>query len=339
MAQNLLQDTFAHYNTTTTQMPTKWTSAAGSILTSKPTGSTYAFQGAASVTLGNFPTFASGQLIHFGGPKTICTYSNAISPVNITFAVAADGRLYAVVDGVHFLYSTFALTFAAEYQIQVYCAFTVDSAVGDYYSGTYTFQIYVNGVLRLSGTLQQIGQHYDGHGAGDTSQLNFADFSISTNDGSGGWAGDLWVTDGELLGQCPEFLYLPIADGPVVDWTPSTGSDHFALVNTRVPTDTDYNHDSAVGNIDEYQMATVPAGTVKGVQITVRMEKDAASTATLQIVYRNAAGTTMLSTPVYAPTNGTYAFFRDVHRKSIFTGVDWTVAEINGMSVGVKRVS
>ncbi len=177
------------------------------------------------------------------------------------------------------------------------------------------------------------------HYNGDTTNLAYANVSIQSNDGSGGWIGDFWVTDGELLGQCPEFIYFPVADGPVIDWTPLTGSDHFEMVNMRVADGSEYNSDANVGDIDEYQMETVPSGTVKSLQVTVRLEKDAPDASSLKIVYRNAAGTTVLSTPTYGPSDGTYAFFRDIHRKSVFTGLDWTVAEINGTFFGIKRTA
>ncbi len=336
MAQNLFQDTFAHYDVTATQMPTKWTSASGTIISGLPTGTGFGFRGSASKTFGLFPTFATGSRQFCGASHKIVEYLNKLNiDIDILFSIAADGRIATTINGGPGPISTFAITFGADYQFQVVSTFSYAVIDPNTYNGTHTFDVYVNGILRLSGSAATGNTHYNG----DTTNLAYAEVKVDSNDGAGGWIGDLWVTDGELLGQCPEYLYLAIADGPVHDWTPLTGIDHFAMVNMQVADDTTYNFDASAGDIDEYQMATVPAGTVKGVQIVVRLEKDAAAAATLQIVYRNAAGTTVLGTPVYAPTDGTYAFFLDVHRKSVFTGIDWTVAEINGMFVGIKRVS
>lgn len=316
-------------------MPTKWNSASGTILSGLGTGSGYGFRGSAAVTLGLNATFASGFKKFCGGPGTLIEYQNEVSvDINIVFSIASDGRIKTTINGLDGPISTFAITFGAVYQYQIVSTFSY-AAGGDFYIGTHTFQVYVNGVLQLSGSYTTGTTHY----GGDPSVLMYAQVVVASDDGSGGWIGDFWVTDGELLGQCPEFLYLAVADGPVTDWTPSAGSTHFPNVNTRVPTDATYNFDASVGDIDEYQMATVPSGTVKGIQVTVRLEKDAAGSSTLQIVYRNAAGTTVLSTPTYGPSDGSYAFFRDIQRKSVFTGVDWTVSEINGMFVGIKRVA
>lgn len=337
MPENLFQDTFAHYNTSPTQMPTKWTSASGSIVSGVGTGSGYAFRGSANVTLGLNPAFASGFKRFCGGAGQLITFQNKLGvDIEINFLVASDGRIFTTINGLAGPISTFAITFGAVYQFQIKSTFSyVVAADPSYYQGTHTFQVYVNGVLQLSDSYTTDFTHW----SGDTTVLKYAEVHVQSEDGAGGWIGDFWVTDSELLGQCPEYMYLPVADGPVINWTPSAGVTHFPNVNTRVPTDATYNSDASVGDIDEYQMATVPAGTVKGLQVTVRLEKDAPGATTIQIVYRNAAGTTVLSTPTYGPSDGSYAFFRDIHRKSVFTGVDWTVAEINGMFVGVKRVA
>lgn len=336
---NLFHDSFGHYNVTASQMPTKWTAASGSIIGSLPTGSTFGFRGNAQKTIGNYLTLAQGRRDFLAGNRDLVTFKNAISGVNITFGVIADGRIQAGVQATFFKYSTFAITFGANYHFQIYCQFHVDSAAGDFYNGTYTFQVYVNGVLRLTDSISTTANHYNGGGVGDTAQLNFSEFDIQASSGGADWVSDLWVTDGELLGQCPVPLFLAVADGPTIAWTPSTGSSHYPNVNTQVPTDATYNFDASAGDIDEYQMATVPAGTIKGLQVVVRLEKDAGSAATLQIVYRNAAGTVVLGTPVFAPSLGAYAFFLDCNRFSVFTGLDWTTAEVNGMFVGIKRVT
>jgi len=333
---NLFLDSFGHYNVTITQMPTKWTSAGGSIVSGLNTGSTFGFRGGAAKTLGLFPTLAAGSRHFVGTSHIINGFRNEVGvDINIDFTIASDGRIVANVNSVPVATSTFAITFGATYHFQTKSTFSYTLFDPLTYIGTHTFEVYVNGVLRLSGSFTTGNTRW----GGDITELQYAEIYVHPDDGAGGWIGDLWVTDGELLGQCPVLLFLATADGPVLNWTPLSGSDHFAMVNMQVPDDTTYNFDNVSGDIDEYQMATVPAGTIKGAQVVVRLEKDAPSTATLQIVYRNGAGTTVLGTPVFAPSQDSYAFFLDSTRKSVFTAADWTPAEWNSGFAGIKRVT
>lgn len=333
-------DGFGHEDLTTTQMATKWTAASGSIIPSLNTGTTYGFRGNAQKTVGNYLTMSMGRRDFVAGPRDLATFKNIISGVNITFGVIADGRISAGVQGTFFKYSTFAITFGATYHFQIYINFNIDSAAGDFYNGTYSFQVYVNGVLRLTDSISTTANHYPGGGVGDTTQLNFSEFDIQSASGGADWVGDLWVTGtGELLGQCPVLQFFAAADGATLNWTPLTPGTHFSQINSRVTNDSTYNYDASVGDIDEYQMQTVPAGTVKAIQLTWRLEKDSAGAATLQGVYFDGTATTVLSTAVFAPSLNSFAFFREGLRKSVFTAADWTVAELNAMRPGIKRVS
>ncbi len=128
------------------------------------------------------------------------------------------------------------------------------------------------------------------------------------------------------------------ADGGTITWTPLSGTN-FSNVQDRIVNDSKYNFTPNIGDIDTYQYATVPAGTIKGAQFTIRLEKDSGGDATAKINYFDGTATTLTPGAEFAPSDSFPAFFRDPWRKSIFTGLDWTTAELNAMRVGPKRTS
>ena len=96
-------------------------------------------------------------------------------------------------------------------------------------------------------------------GASWTLKGYYDDFAI--NDTAGG-ADDSWCGSGTVV-------YLPAsADTATADWTPSTGSDHSALVD-EVPTngDTDYVSTAVDAQVDEYDVAA-PSTALDGKLVT-----------------------------------------------------------------------
>jgi hypothetical protein len=56
---------------------------------------------------------------------------------------------------------------------------------------------------------------------------------------------------------------VPTADGTFKQWTPSTGTSHFALVDETACNTTDYNSTNTAGNRDSYSIdiSSIPAGS------------------------------------------------------------------------------
>lgn len=88
---------------------------------------------------------------------------------------------------------------------------------------------------------------------------------------------DLYICDGsgsvnnDFLGPCKVMVVKPSAD--VVgetDWTPSAGTDHYALVDeTEMNEDTDYVESDIIDDQDlwEYENTPTEIGTIRGIQI------------------------------------------------------------------------
>jgi len=100
----------------------------------------------------------------------------------------------------------------------------------------------------------------------------------SPNTTSGGWNAffnDLYVDSDTRHGPCRVMGYLPYDDGSHVDFTPSTGSDHWAMVDDAVAdNDSTYNKGDFVGEKDTYKVLTGPLDAVYGLQIRSTVIKD-----------------------------------------------------------------
>lgn len=195
-----------------------------------------------------------------------------------------------------------------------------------------------NGGTILSGTFT---------GTGLTSSYSFDNFV--TGGPGGGYScivDDIYVTDGELLGDVRVYCLFPRLDGTTIQWVPSGGTTHFNLVKEHVPDDmaTYVSCDSShINNKDEYYLDLIGAfpGIIKGVQACWCTLKTDAGDASIQGFYDN--GSTIIDTSAainspFHPSYLSWMYFLNSQRKSVFTGNDWTVAEINAMQLGIQRL-
>lgn len=155
---------------------------------------------------------------------------------------------------------------------------------------------------------------------------------------------DLYICDdsgsknNDFLGDCRVHTLYPDADGNHSDFTPSTGSDHYAMVDDAQPTsvDTDYNESSTVGHKDTYSMDTYAEdGTIYGIQVCSAVRNPDTGTMTVRNLCRSGA----------TPTDNEGASLTlsqsdqmaiDVWEQEPTDTVDWTAAKINAAEFGIK---
>ena len=154
---------------------------------------------------------------------------------------------------------------------------------------------------------------------------------------------DLYICDttgsirNDFLGDVEIKTYYPNADGTYTGLTPSTGSDHYALVDEpQLVGETDYNYGSAIGDKDTYDMTTYSeSGNVLGVQICAAVRNS--STGTMKVRTMCRSGTT--------PTDNEGADFAisqtmkgalTIYEQEPTDTVDWTAAKINAAEFGLK---
>lgn len=159
---------------------------------------------------------------------------------------------------------------------------------------------------------------------------------IELVDGSNLYVDDFYVLD--LTGSAPQNDFLgpvqsearfPIADGTTDQWTPSAGTDHFAVIDeSPANDDTDYLSAAATGLLDLCSCQSVGSSDVilSVIQLVEARKTDpgvAQLTPTLRIGATNYPGSTQ-------PIADTYTIISQLHQNSPATGVQWTAAEVNG---------
>src|SRR6202035_3286992 len=93
-------------------------------------------------------------------------------------------------------------------------------------------------------------------GVNTNGQAFFADYYLTTGEGT--------TNLGRLGGSRSPYgvlvePFFPASDGSSLDWTPSTGTDHYAMVNEVIADmDTTYNSSSTLDAVDSYVWQQLP---------------------------------------------------------------------------------
>lgn len=156
---------------------------------------------------------------------------------------------------------------------------------------------------------------------------------------------DLYICDAsgsisnDFLGICAIETLLPqVGNGDLVGLTPSTGTDHGALVGEIPPTDdSGYNTGDTTGQTDSYNYPSLALpGSVLAVQTNLYARKTDAGARTVAPVMR-LGGVTYPGTAV-APLT-TYRYLPQVWETNPATGLAWTTADVAAMQAGMKVVT
>jgi len=202
-------------------------------------------------------------------------------------------------------------------------------------SSTGSFSVQVNGVSEssMTGTSQntQSGASADITalyiGSQNDASLNvvFNDFYFL--DGSNSLPGDVYV----------DYLVANGA-GNYQDFTPSTGTNHAALLDEAPPNTTDYVSSATTGHKETNATANISgtASTVLFVQSVNYALKSDAGAAQLRNLIRS--GSTDANGATVA-MSGSARYFLAPHDVDPATGVAWTVSGVNAMEVGLENMT
>jgi len=182
---------------------------------------------------------------------------------------------------------------------------------------------------------------------GGTGNVDRFGFSGSTTYGGSPYpyaaVDDLYIcddngsTNNNFLGICVVETLLPqTGAGTHQDFTPSSGTDHGAMVDEYPPDeDSTYNGSLTVGHQDSYNYPSLAlTGTIIGVQTNLYVRKTDAGVRTVAPIVRLASTTTVGAT-VTPPT--TYRYFPQLWESKPAGGA-WTESDINALEVGMKIV-
>jgi hypothetical protein len=138
-----------------------------------------------------------------------------------------------------------------------------------------------------------------------------------------------------FLGDCRVDTLLPNAEGATQQWTPSTGTTHYALVDETPPNTTDYVASFTPPQRDLFGMQDLSTmtGTIYGVQLALAALKSDAGARSLRGVIRSGASEA-LGSMVALGTSQTYTL--QVQTTDPATGTAWTESGVNSVQVGAE---
>lgn len=125
-----------------------------------------------------------------------------------------------------------------------------------------------------------------------------------------------------------------IADVTGEQWTPLSGSSHYAMINAHAPLyDASYIESSTTGQVDQFSMQAPGAGVgaIRGLQVVCLARQDDSGTRKIVAVINSAAQT--LTQTGYQSSTYEYAL---TPSDQMSAGVPWTAANIASSTFGVK---
>lgn len=194
-----------------------------------------------------------------------------------------------------------------------------------------TFDLHLNGASVITDTTADFGVNPIDRIVLDAAALCPAAFDdIYALDGTGGSPLD------DFLGDVYVQTLYPRADGDYTDWTPLTGSDHFAMVDEhQIDGDGSYVYDTNVGDKDSYYLDFLSASTIYAAQLNVGARKGDGALRQIQPLIRQSA-TDYNGTTATLSTN--YVFYSWLMGEDP-TSSPWTDTTINGDQFGMEVIT
>jgi hypothetical protein len=204
---------------------------------------------------------------------------------------------------------------------------------------TGSYEVRIDGVSEAALTASGV----DTRNAGTTGQWDRID--VRGIVGGNQYIDDLYVCD--QSGAAPRNTFLgsvkvetlypqtdAVAAGSNAGLTPSTGTDHGALVDETTPNTSDYNSSPTVGLKDTYNYPSLTlTGTILGIQTNLYMAKSDAVARQVCAVVR--AGGIDYDGANVSPLT-TFSYFSEVRAQNPNTAADWTSSDIASLQAGMK---
>jgi hypothetical protein len=182
-----------------------------------------------------------------------------------------------------------------------------------------------NGGTATSFDTIKMGNHFGDFGAIGTARLD--DLYVLDSSGS---------VNNTYLGEQRVNALLPSAAGASTQFTPSTGSNNWDLVNDVPPSDSTYNSSSTSGHRDTYTLANpVVVGTIHGVQVVTRMVKSDAGAASAKAAIKSSSTVAYGTTRTLSASATTY---RDIWETDPDTSSAWTGSGANALEAGAEVI-
>ncbi|WP_407280618.1 hypothetical protein U5817_10060 [Aromatoleum evansii] len=145
------------------------------------------------------------------------------------------------------------------------------------------------------------------------------------------------LTNNDFLGDVRIDTIFPNGAGTHQSWTPSTGTDHAALVDETAPNTTDYLTGGAAGTKETLGLQDLSVnGAILGIQVNNAVSKTDAGACTIKNLIRS--GSSEASGQTFAPSTS-YLYSSSIHEADPATGAAWLTAAINALEAGAEVVS
>lgn len=189
-----------------------------------------------------------------------------------------------------------------------------------------TCNVYLNGVQVVSLT-----------GANTGSDAVSSIVCASQNNVNVTWD-DFYVCDvATWLGECRSSPLVPTSDVSV-DFTPSTGSSNYAVVDELPPDTSDYVYSDVASDRDLYgvtDLSFTPL-SIAGVKTSLLARKDDISTRTFRSVLKSGSTT---ATGATTAAQGSYSFSSDIFPTDPDTSSAWTKSGVDALQIGFEIVT
>lgn len=171
--------------------------------------------------------------------------------------------------------------------------------------------------------------------------------TVSINAGNSCFIDDLFIYNGDATapnsfpGDKKIITLMPNGDGATTQFSLSTGSSHYQLVDEKPRNTTDYVFDTVTGHIDLFDFENLPAGSqnVSAIQIELYANKsDAGATMKFARVVRS-GGTNYFGNDITLGTS--FVYLTDNAQKLVLatdpaTSAAWMTSAVDSVQVGVR---
>jgi hypothetical protein len=275
------------------------------------------------------PTMTVGTAFWINGTQYnagITLYDNATAGVSVyVYPTAPNSTIVVKVGNTTVAtYTDFLIALNTWYylELKVFC-----------HSSSGTIEVRLDGVTlgTLAGINTQTGvdAYYNRVTLGFYATAAFDDFYVC--DGSGSSLND-------FQGVCKVLGLFPNADTSTIQWTPSTGTTHYNLVDENPANGaTDYVSTSTQANTDLYTYPSlVGTGTILGLQVNTTVALPSGTSAIIESpIYSNDV---LELGPDTTITSTSYADVRHISTTDPNTGSAWTVTNLAAAKIGIRMM-
>jgi hypothetical protein len=142
----------------------------------------------------------------------------------------------------------------------------------------------------------------------------------------------------DFLGDTKVVTLYPNAEGSLLQWTPSSGTTHYSLLNENTPNDdTNYVYTSTAGATETANFQDVSlVGSILGIMQNACIRKDDAGARTAALVCK--IGSNVYESSEVSIGNS-YTFLKQLREVDPSTGLPWSISGFNAAEFGVRMKS